>query len=288
MGENISVGKQYTPDELNQLNKSALITLFLSNQEQMVKLNQNMELLIEQISIANQKRFGRKSEKQLIKGQMDLSDYDECFNEAEKTTENLWVVEPLMEDVGQFKNKKQPGKREEDLKKIAAVTTVIEHDLPDDKLREIFGTKWKRLPDEVYKRLAFHPATYEVLEHHVAVYAGYDNQTIVKADRPADLLRNSIATPSLVAAIMNAKYVNAVPLYRLSQEFARNEVKLSRQVMSNWTLLCAERYLSLVYERFHEELLKCPVLQADETTVSVSKDGRAAGSNSYMCYALSF
>ncbi|MFT9494213.1 IS66 family transposase [Anaerosolibacter sp.] len=133
-------------------------------------------------------------------------------------------------------------------------------------------TNWKRLPDEVYKRLAFHPARFEVEEHHVAVYAGGDNQTIIRGKRPADLLRNSIATPSLTAAIMNSKYVNAIPLYRLEQEFSRNDVVLGRQVMANWVIQCGERYLSLLYDRLHKEIYKSHVLQADETPVCVSKD----------------
>jgi len=89
-------------------------------------------------------------------------------------------------------------------------------------------------------------------------------------------------TPSLEAAVMNAKYVNAIPLYRLEQEFARNDVHLSRQVMAHWTILCAERYLSLLWDHLHTELCKCPVIQADETPVLVNKDGRKAGSKSYM------
>lgn len=116
----------------------------------------------------------------------------------------------------------------------------------------------------------------------MAVYAGKDNQTIVKANRPTDLLRNSIVTPSLEAAILNSKYVNAIPLYRLEQEFARNDVYLPRQNMANWTILCAERYLSLIWARLHQEIYKCPVIQADETPVLVNKDGRNAGAKSYM------
>lgn len=53
-------------------------------------------------------------------------------------------------------------------------------------------------------------------EHHVHVYASLDNDgTIIKAPRSVDLLRNSIATPSIVASTMNAKYVLANPLDRL-------------------------------------------------------------------------
>ncbi|WP_347462056.1 IS66 family transposase [Clostridium sp. DL-VIII] len=172
------------------------------------------------------------------------------------------------------------GQREEELKGIPVV--VINHELSGEELNERLGNKWKRLPDEVYKRLAFHPAKFEVEEHHVAVYAGKDNETIIRGNRPADLLRCSIRTTSLGAAIMNSKYVNAIPLYRLEQEFLRNDVVIRRQVMANWVIRCGERYLSLLYDRLHKKLYKCQVLQAYETPVCVSKDGRSAGAKSYM------
>ncbi|MCR5330017.1 MAG: hypothetical protein K6E62_02380, partial [Lachnospiraceae bacterium] len=42
--------------------------------------------------------------------------------------------------------------------------------------------------------------TFLVDEHHVHVYASKKNDgTIVKADRPPDVFRNSLATPSLLA-----------------------------------------------------------------------------------------
>lgn len=56
------------------------------------------------------------------------------------------------------------------------------------------------LPDEVYKRLAFHPVKFEVEEHHVAVYWGSDNETFIRGNRAAYLLRNSIVIPSLEEA----------------------------------------------------------------------------------------
>lgn len=275
------MASKYTEDELNQCSKKILISLFLAMQEQMDQLNRNMELLTEQVAIANQKRFGRSSEKLEIDGQLTMK---ECFNEAEVTLDAaLAVAEPEMEEVcpNPYKRKKRKGKREEDLHDIE--TETVPHELSEAQLTELFGKDgWKRLPDEVYKRLQFTPASFKVEEHHVAIYAGKDNQTIIRADRPIDLLRNSIVTPSLEAAIMNSKYVNAIPLYRLEQEFARNDVHLSRQAMANWTILCAERYLSLLWDYLHSELYKFSVIQADETPVLVNKDGRSAGSKSYM------
>ncbi|EGD47645.1 transposase [Ruminiclostridium papyrosolvens DSM 2782] len=275
--------KKYCVNELTKYSKADIINMFISLQSdkekqdtKMQELNQKMDLLFEQLSVSKQHRFGRSSEKMKFEDQMEL-----YFNEAEVLAAEK-VPEPELEEVcpKAYKRKKHKGKREEDLKNIPV--TIIEHTLSEEQLRSTFGEKWRRLPDEVYKRLALHPVQFEVEEHHVAVYCGNDNQTIVKASRPTDLLRNSIVTPSLEAAILNSKYINALPLNRIEQEFARNDVMISRQVMANWTILCGERYLSLLYDRLHQELYKCKVSQADETPVIVSKDGRATGSKSYM------
>lgn len=40
---------------------------------------------------------------------------------------------------------------------------------------------------------------------------------------------------TIAAAIMNGKYVNAIPLYRLEQEFSRYGLAITRQNMANRT-----------------------------------------------------
>ena len=273
------MAKVYTEEELNNFSRETLMAVILSMQDQIHQLNTNMERLIEQIADANNKRYGRSSEKlETISGQLEL---ELIFNEAEALTETLYVVEPVEEDVIQPRHRKSKGKREADLKDLPV--EVISHTLSEERLQDVFGTDgWKQLPDEIYKRVRVQPAVYTVEEHHVAVYAGKDNQTIIKADRPKDLLRNSLLTPSLAASIMNAKYVNGLPLYRISQEFLRNDIHISRQVMANWMIQCADRYLGILYDRLHKEMYQFHVLQADETPVMVTKDGRPANSKSYM------
>jgi len=271
------MAKTYTVDELNNLSKETVDAIVMSMQDQINRLNVNMERLIEQIATANNKRYGRSSETlDVIDGQLNL-----FFNEAEALTENIYVVEPTQEEVILVARKKSKGKREEDLKDLPV--EIVLHTIPDEQLAEIFGLNgYKQLPDEVYKRVKVEPAIYTVLEHHVSVYAGKDNQTIVKADRPKSLLRNSIVTPSLAASIMNAKYVNGMPLYRINQEFLRNDIHISKQVMANWMIQCGDRYLGSLYDQLHKKMYSFHVLQADETPVNVSKDGRPANSKSYM------
>lgn len=283
--------KKLTENQLAKFTKKDIIAMYLSIQKiaesqerQLTEMNQKLDLLIEQLGIAKQNRFGRSTEKVDLDGQFHM-----IFNEAEIIFSDKLSMEPTLEEacpetyeieVVAKRRTKQKGKRDEDLKGLPV--KIIEHTISDEELNNKFGTSWRRLPDEVYKRLSFRPAIFEVEEHHVAVYCGTDNETIIKAPRPVSLLRNSIVTPSLQAAILNSKYVNAMPLYRIEQEFKRNGINVKRQVMANWTILTSERYLSLLYDRLHEKLLESDVCQADETTVEVSKDGRSAGAKSYM------
>ena len=78
------------------------------------------------------------------------------------------------------------------------------------------------------------------------------------------------------------RLLQIMPLNRISEEFARNDVNLSRGTLANWTIRCAERYLSLVYDRLKKHLCEQSVIQTDETTVGVTKDGRPGTAASYM------
>lgn len=273
------MSKKYTVEELNKCSKQELMLVILSMQDQMDKMNGNLEALIEQIRIANQQRFGRQTEK------LDAMDNQlSFFNEAEYLSDD--IEEPVLEEVLPEKprRKKQAGKRDADLKDFPEVS--YDHDVLPEKLDAVFGKGcWREMPEEEYKRLRYEPASWMVEKHKVHVYVGTDGERqdeFLRGDRPKDLLRNSILTPSLGAAIGNAKYVNSLPLYRIEQEFLRNGVTISRQTMADWIIKCAQRYLQPLYEYLRIKLLEYPVAQADETPVEVIRDGRSAGSKSYM------
>ena len=163
--------KVYTMDELNNTSREDLVGIVLSLQGSIARMMENQELIMEQISVLRQQRFGRHSEKMdVIDGQISL-----FFNEpeADAAQPGSGAQEPELEEVVIRRKKRKKGKREDDLKDIPV--TVVEHTMSEDELEAAFPDgKYKRLPDEVYKRLEFHPASFEVKEHHVAVYAGMD------------------------------------------------------------------------------------------------------------------
>ena len=109
-------------------------------------------------------------------------------------------------------------------------------------------------------------------EHHVHVYAAKSNDgTIVKAQRPADLFRNSIATASLVASVINGKYANALPLDRQSKAFKCNGINLATNTLADWVIKSTDYYLSLIYDRMHELIYDSKVIHADETPVKTMR-----------------
>ena len=277
------MASKYTEEQLNSLDRETLIRLFLSQQGQLENIDHTLQLVLEQMADLKRHRFGRSSEKHETEDQLSFMEVDGkivFFNEAEAVAaEENTQEEP--ESVSRRKPKKKQGKREEDLDGLPVV--VVEHSMTDEELEDKFGKDgWKQLPDEVYRRYSFTPAKIQVEEHHVKVYAGKETQEVIKAPHPQALLRGSLVSPSLEAAVMNAKYVNAVPLYRQEQEFERYGLHISRQNMANWTIQCTDRYLAVLYDYLHEKLYGYHVLQADETPVLVNKDGRPAGSKSYM------
>ena len=278
---------KYTEEQLNNLDKSILVQLFLAMQEETEKqtrkleeMDEKLQRIMEQLVLSKQERFGKSSEKMNDYGQMYFVEIDGkivFFNEAEAVCD---LEVPDDTDVVPRK-KKTVGKKEMNMSGLPV--NRIDHYLSNDELEAEFGKNgWKQLPDELSRRYHFVPARVEVDEHHVGVYASKTDEHMIKAPHPKALLHGSPVSSTLAAAIMNSKYVNAVPLYRTEKEFERYGIAVNRKNMAYWMIRLAEEYLGVLYDFLHQKLYEYHVIQADETPCLVNKDGRPAGSKSYM------
>ena len=163
----------YRREQLEQMDRSELVTLILGMQEQTAllsaqveQLNKSMESLIEQIRIANSYRFGKHTEKlsSLYDGQYSL--FDEAENLAPEAPK-----EPEFEEAVP-RRKKQKGKRDADLRDFP-VEEVPVHRVPQEDLIRFFGEgNYRRLPDEQYRKLKYVPASWIAELHTVEVYVG--------------------------------------------------------------------------------------------------------------------
>lgn len=270
---------KHTLEELNNCSREELITMVLMMQGQLDTLNENIEKLIEQVRIANSYRFGKHTEKlNVIDGQLSFFDEADAMYSSSRE-------EPSAEDIlPTRKRPKKKGQRDIDLKDFPE--ELISHKLSDEELDSFYGKgNWRRMPSETYKKLRHEPESWTVEVHTVDVCVGTDGDhqdEFLRGKRPKDLLRGSIVTPSLMASILNVKYVNSSALHRIEQEFERNGVNISRQTMSNWIVNCSNKYFSPFVERMKHELLKLPVTQSDETPTQVIRESEHPNSKCYM------
>lgn len=276
----VEIPKQSLEEEDHTSSALKIVAVLKGNNDLSLQIT---DQAMEQVILAKHQRFGRSSEKLEDVSQICFLEVDGnivFFNEAEAVCD-LGAVEPEELEVPAAKRPKRKGKKDADLSELEVKR--IDHYLSVEELEAEFGTNgWKKLPDAVSKRYLFIPAKVEVEEHHIGVYASKTDGHMVKAEHPKALLHGSLVSASLGAAIINGKYVNAVPLYRMEQEFGRYGLKITRQNMANWCIHLSEEYLSVLYDYLHKEIYSYHVIQADETPVLVNRDGRKAGAKSYM------
>lgn len=269
-----------TLEELNNCSREELIAIILTMRGELNALNENIENLLEQLRIANGYRYGRRTETmESIEVQLSF------FDEADALYDDS-VSEPSADEIiiPEHKRKKK-GQRDFDLSSFPQ-EIIPPYSISEEELNEFYGPgNWRRMPDESYKRLRHEPESWTVEVHTVEVYVGTggDHQDeFLRGKRPKDLLKHSIVTPSLLASILNVKYVNSSALHRIEQEFERNGVNISRQTMSNWIINCSKRYFSPFVERMRYHLLQLPVTQSDETPTQVISESDHPNSKCYM------
>jgi transposase len=241
------------------------------------ELKLTINRLTEQFRLAQHRRFGASSEKNVLPGQLGL------FDEAE-TLADANAPEPSLEEVlipAHKRAKKTKGKREELYGNIP--TEQIIHELPNnERICPDCGKPLHACKQDILRReLEIIPAKIRAIEHIQVVYgcreceknAAGDPPPMLKSEAPAPVVANSgLASPSLVSFIMCNKYVLALPLYRQEQELERLGIKIPRQTMANWIIYAATRWLEPIYRLLHDELLKNYILHADETSLQVIKE----------------
>ena len=285
----------FTEEQLNRMSSKdmrSLLKIMMQHQQKQEETLQKQEtriqlleeqkkeleflnaMLSDRLTLAQKKRFGASSEK-YAEGYTQMN----LFNEAEQEADPN-ASEPDLEEVhpSPYRRKKRRGKKEEDLSSFET-TEVIEYKLTGtDGYCPDCNTKYKVVTKETVKRLKFIPARFEVVEEVTFVYSCPKCGAMKRPEKTAPLLKGSVATPSLVAGIMNAKYVNGMPLARQEREFARYDLDLSTKTMANWIIQCADRYLQPLYDLMKEELLRSKYLHGDETRIQVIDEPDQKGS----------
>ena len=289
-----------TESEIEQL-KLLVAEQALTIDKQALTIAKQDELIkhyLEQLRLAKRHRFGVSSE------MLDSDEYRQIclFNEI-KTEAAKTLPEPKAEETAPYKRKKRVGKRAEDLADLPVVR--IDHELTlEERTCKKCGKLFPEIGVSVRREVRAVPAQFIAEEHVTHAYkkcdcedcdhaatdsAGTDEvdtpeirPAIIRAESPAPLISGSLASPSAVAYIVDQKYGNGMPLYRIERDLKYKGVNISRQTISNWVIYCAENFLNGIYTLMISYLLMEFVLHADETTLQVLHEkGKSATSKSY-------
>lgn len=253
-----------------------------SLKHQVNELNLKLAWYEEKLRLQQKQKFGASSEK-TDADSLQLRLFNEAETEAAPETE---PEEPTTETITYERQKKRASREE-----VFANLPIerVEYRLPEAEQVCSCGEDMHEMSTQVRKELKIIPRQVKVLEHVQYVYAcRHCEQTEIEtpiktAPMPKPALPGSMASASALAYILMKKFVEGMPLYRQAQQFERQGVRLSRQTMANWVLAGADKWLSKVYDRMREELLKQLYLHADETTLQVLHElGRAPETKSYM------
>lgn len=238
--------------------------------QQIAALQKQLALREEQLRLARQRRFGASSEK--LAFQSELFDEAELEQSLSEVEEQLAEAEPTTKKP---RRKKRQGFSDK-LPRIRIDLTLSDADKAGAS--KTFFSKVKEEFDIV-------PAKAQILEYwqEKAVFEdAAGEQTLKAAPRPIHPLGKCLASVSLLAYILVAKYADALPLYRLEKILGRYGGNLSRTAMANWIIRLEDVFKPLIH-LLHEHQLSGDYLQMDETRIQVLKeDGKAATSDKWM------
>jgi len=250
------------------------------------KQNIQIENMIQALLHARKKLFGSSTEcSSQIDGQMNL------FESTQELAKELWGEQKKIAVPGHTRKARQPGVREEMLAGIPR--EIEEYIINEEESCTQCGGELKVIGKRIVRtEVEFVPAKIKVKQivQQVAKCtqcgtdgSDYPTDHFQQAAIPAKVLPHSIATASLVAQVMYQKFALGVPLNRQESDFYRLGLVLPRSNMAHWVIRCSQEWLTPVYNRIHEELLKCEVLHMDETRIQCNKEvDKKASSDSWM------
>ena len=235
--------------------------------------------LQEQIALLKHQKFGRKSEKNDAQMELDLfvdGEQPAVQEETAQADETITVAAHERQTKGKAPQGRKPLPAHLQRKRQI-------HDVDESEKVCTCGCQLTCIGEEVTEQLDIIPAKEYVIQHVYPKYAckGCED-TVKQAKAPKQPLPKSIATPGLLAHIIQAKFVDHLPLYRQEAIFRRHGVDLARCTMSVW-MIKVSNLLEPLYQRLSEQITQYDVAYADETTLQVLKEpDRAPHQGSYM------
>jgi transposase len=230
---------------------------------QLAAREERVELLEEENRWLKAQLLGRSSEKTPTE-QLN-PDQTWLFNEAEALAQAA-ASAPLSITIPAHERGKR-GRKKFD----AALPRVeVVHDSPEaEKVCAEHGESLQCMGEEISEQLDYKPAQMRVIRNVLPKYVCPCCSNVSIAPVPVQLFPKSLATPSLLAHIVTAKFVDGLPLYR-------------QEIMAGWMIRLGRTYVVPLVNLLNEHLLEAPLIHCDETHLQVLKSDKAPTADHWM------
>ena len=143
------------------------------------------------------------------------------------------------------------------------------------------GKDLVKIGEDISEQLDVEPARFFVHRHIRPQYACRACETISAAPIPPAVIDGGMAAPGLLTWVMTSKFLDHLPLYRLEQIAARQQVPLARSTLAEWVGRVGVALQPLV-DRLTVLLRERSVLHADETPVPQLDPGKGKTRKAYL------
>ncbi len=138
-----------------------------------------------------------------------------------------------------------------------------------------------KIGEDISEQLDIEPARFFVIRHIRPQYACRACETMTAAPVDPAIIDGGMAAPGLLAWVAASKYLDHLPLYRLEQIAARQDVTLARSTLAEWIGRIGYALQPLA-DRLAELLRQTPSLHADETPVQQLDPGKGKTRRAYL------
>ena len=154
-------------------------------------------------------------------------------------------------------------------------TTVL--DIPEEqKVCKETGQPLVKIGEEITHKLANKPGSYYIKEIIRPKYA-LPEAGILIAEMPDSIIPRCRADESFLAEVLTKKFADHLPLYRIAEILGRQEIGISRKLLSQWVLHCGDA-LKPLRDEMLKQILDSENIFVDETPVKfLDEDGSNLG-----------
>ena len=232
--------------------------------------NENMQLK-EQLNWFQRQLFGKRSERivsELNQDQLTFEGFDNLQTKSEEQTTSV----PSHE-------RSKPNRNGQDKITLPPDLPVetITLDVPEEqKICRETGQPLVKIGEEITHKLAHKPGSYYIKEIIRPKYAQPEAGILV-AQLPDSIIPRCRADESFLAEVLVKKFIDHLPLYRIAEILGRQEIGISRKLLSQWVM-----YIGKALKPLRDEMLK-RILESenifvDETSVKfLDEEGSKLG-----------